>query len=304
MNRHGLKCTIFAKTQDMEKIKILRPDWQSYPDKIASIGDDIILLERPAMELVIDYPFRIDVTTAVICLRGGAEGAVNLKPFRSEAPCLITLLPGQILEHYHTSDDFRVLLIVMSNRFTESLIPGAQERLPLFLSMRNNPYLPLDAESMEGIVDYFNMLRRIIRREENPYRMEVVRYLTLAMFYGMGSVLHSLGSEEKKSHNEALTERFLVLVQTHYRRHRSMEFYADKLCLTPKHLSKVIHRTSGRRANDWIDEYVLLEAKALLKSTDMTVQQISDELYFPSQSFFGKYFKRHTGVSPREYKRK
>ena len=84
---------------------------------------------------------------------------------------------------------------------------------------------------------------------------------------------------------------------------RRLNFYADKLCLTPKYMSTIIRQTSGKTAGNWIDDYVLLEAKALLKSTNMTIQQISDELNFPSQSFFGKYFKRLTGVSPKEYKK-
>jgi len=94
------------------------------------------------------------------------------------------------------------------------------------------------------------------------------------------------------------------LVQTHYKQERGLEFYANQLHLTPKHLAKVIKETTNKAANDWIDEHVVLEAKALLKSTNMTAQQISDELNFSDQSFFGKYFKRHTGVSPREYKGK
>ncbi len=68
-------------------------------------------------------------------------------------------------------------------------------------------------------------------------------------------------------------------------------------------MSTIIKQTSGKTAGDWIDDYILLEAKALLKSTNMTIQQISDELNFPSQSFFGKYFKRLTGVSPKEYRK-
>jgi AraC-like DNA-binding protein len=100
-----------------------------------------------------------------------------------------------------------------------------------------------------------------------------------------------------------LVEKFLDLAQTHYKEQRELNFYADKLCLTPKHLSKVVRKTSGTTANGWIDNHVILEAKALLKSTDMTILQISEELNFPSQSFFGKYFKRCTGMSPSEYKK-
>ena len=88
-----------------------------------------------------------------------------------------------------------------------------------------------------------------------------------------------------------------------YRKERMIEFYSEKLFLTPKHLSKVIRERSGKSAGEWIEDHVMLEAKALLKSTDKTIQQISDELKFPSQSFFGKYFKRRAGVSPKEYRK-
>jgi AraC-like DNA-binding protein len=83
-----------------------------------------------------------------------------------------------------------------------------------------------------------------------------------------------------------------------------LDFYADKLHITPKHLSKVLKAVGSKPPNDLIDDHVALEAKALLKSTNKTIQQITDELNFPSQSFFGKYFKRITGMSPREYKSK
>jgi AraC-like DNA-binding protein len=84
---------------------------------------------------------------------------------------------------------------------------------------------------------------------------------------------------------------------------RELKFYADRLNLTPMHLSKVVKAASHKSANEWINDHVILEAKALLKSTSMTIQQISEELHFPSQSFFGKYFKRCTGISPREYEK-
>ena len=148
------------------------------------------------------------------------------------------------------------------------------------------------------------MLKRMIRIKDHPYRLESVQHLTLAFFYGAGIYFHHVADSDKKqmTHHDILFEKFLNLVQSHYKEQRGLEFYADKLCVTSKHLSKVIKASSGKPANDWIDDHVTLEAKALLKSTNMTVEQISEELNFPSQSFFGKYFKRVTGISPREYK--
>jgi len=132
--------------------------------------------------------------------------------------------------------------------------------------------------------------------------MEIVKHLIQAFFYGSSYQFHKIIDIDKKSKQEVVVEKFLNLAQANYKKQRELEFYADKLCLSTKHLSKVVKENSGTSANDWIDNYVILEAKALLNSTNMTIQQISDEMNFPSQSFFGKYFKRRVGVSPKEYR--
>jgi len=174
----------------------------------------------------------------------------------------------------------------------------------LYLAVSKEPVIELNEESLEGMVSYYNMLKKVANVKDNPHRMEVARYLSLAFFYGIGFSIFKQDSEKNSTHYEILADKFLHLVQNHYKQERGLEFYANQLCLTPKHLAKVIKETTNKTANDWIDEHVVLEAKALLKSTNMTAQQISDELNFSDQSFFGKYFKRHTGVSPREYKGK
>ncbi|MDR2147658.1 MAG: helix-turn-helix domain-containing protein [Tannerella sp.] len=271
---------------------------------IDSIGRDFILLEENLFKSTSDYPFKIDVTAVIICVKGTIECSINLKPVKAVAPCFLVLLPEQILEHESVSNDFSGYMIAMSKKFTDNLLPNAQEQLPLFLSVREKPVVELDGEGLEGMVSYYNMLKRIVKVRENPHRLEVARYLTLAFFYGIGFSIHKTDSGKKSTHYEKLVEKFMNLVQIHHKQERSLEFYADKIHLTPKHLAKVIKETTNKTANNWIDEHVILEAKALLKSTNMTTQQISGELNFSDQSFFGKYFKRQTGMSPREYKGK
>ena len=274
--------------------------------KIDRIENEIILFDKPVVTAATSqHPFKVDVTTAIICLKGTTEGAVNLRTFKTIAPCLIIILPDQILEYKYFSEDFSGLFIVMSKRFTDSLMPNAQERFPLHLSVRDNPvFTATNEEALTVMVDYYNMLKRIVKVKDHPNRLDVVRHLTLAFFYGIGLYLHQPIENEKKSHYEILIEKFLKLVQDNYKQQRGLEFYANRLFLTPKHLSKVVKDATGKSANYLIDEYVILEAKALLKSTNMTVQQVGDELNFPCQSFFGKYFKRIVGMSPREYKGK
>lgn len=266
-----------------------------------SIDDDFALLDHINQTKSFDYPFKVDATIGLISIKGTVSGKIDLKPFTSSLPGFMVILPGQILEHGIVSDDYSGLVIIMSRKFTDSL--NFEERLPLFLSVRDNPFISLNEDELNTFLAYFSILQRAVRKKDNPYRLEVVRNLIKAFFYSTSYKYHILTENDKKSKNEILVKSFLTLVQGNYREQRGVEFYADKLCLTPKYLSKVIKENSGKSANEWIDNYVVLEAKAFLKSTNKTIQQISDELNFPSQSFFGKYFKRQVGVSPKEYKK-
>jgi AraC-like DNA-binding protein len=191
----------------------------------------------------------------------------------------------------------------MSKSFLEDSFGDIQVTMPLFRSVHDNPWIHLDQEELNSMVEYYFLLQRTVRRKENPNLKETLKHLTLAFFYRTGYRFYKVGDEFPKSKQDILVEKFLAIVKENYRKQRLIEFYSDKLFLTPKHLSRVIKEKSGKSSGEWIEDHVMLEAKALLKSTDKTIQQISDELNFPTQSFFGKYFKRRAGISPKVYRK-
>ncbi len=284
-------------------------NWESLLETfpgVESIDKDFILFNSINILPMFEYPFKLDVTVSIICMTGTIKGYINLNPYTTKAPGLVIILPDQILQYEYVSDDFSGLYILMSKRFSDGLLLNLQERLPLFFAISNNPSMPLTKEQLGIMLEYYQMLQKTVQMKENPYRLEIVKHLIHAFFYGtyhiFQGVFHNRPGSNKKSKHELLVEKFMSDIQTHYKEQRGIEFYADKLCLTPKYLSKVVKETSGLSAGEWIDNYVMLEAKALLKSTNMTIQQISDKLNFASQSFFGKYFKRHVGMSPKEYR--
>ena len=268
-----------------------------------SIGEDFILIKNPSFLYTIDYPFKLDIFMGIISVNGVLNVSINLEEYAMEPSSLFMVMADQIIQFNSVSEDFSGQFIFMSNNFLSNLLTGPQERLPLFLSVFNDPYLPLDADGFNSVVTYFNMIQNEIRKRANPYRMETVRHLSQALFYGTIYQYHKTPEHKEKTKHELLMEQFMNLVNTYFKEQREVGFYADKLNFTPKYLSKVVKENSGKSASTWINDYVLLEAKALLKSTNMNVQQISDHLNFPSQSFFGKYFKRQVGVSPKEYRK-
>lgn len=281
---------------------IKKYDWRNEIEELAGIdhiGTDIFLLDKPFSYPFPEHPFKIDALSALICTKGVTRGKINLKPCTAEAPCLILMLPGQILEFEYVGEDFEGYVIVMSKQFLTTL--DIKENFSAYLSVMKQPYMPLNERELEAMSGYYTMMQRVIRDTFNINRLEIAKHLTIALFYGIGPFIHDL-FEKPTNRAEILLEDFLKLVRTNYKEQHSLEFYANRLCLTLKYMSTVIKQASGISAGEWIDKHIILETKALLKSTNMTIQQISDEFNFANQSFFGKYFKRLVGVSPKEYR--
>lgn len=270
-----------------------------------SIGKDLILFDDISQIPYYEHPVKLfDYTVAGIILQGKLEMAINLKRYVFQAPCIIYCLDGQIVQYFNASSDFSGLFMVFSKNFTENVQLNSQQLMPLFLYLKENPATSLEKEELSFLLDCYSLLHKTVNTMVGLNRMEIAKHLSESFFFILYNIVqpHMTNTSDKKSRQESILEQFLECVQKNYKEERSLGFYAGKLCLTTKHLSEVIKKASGKSANDWINEHVLLESKALLKSTTMTVQQISDELNFPSQSFFSKYFKQHVGVSPKGYR--
>lgn len=216
---------------------------------------------------------------------------------------IMRVAPGQIVSMEEVSDDFDCYVLLMSNSFIESLLVYMGQDISIKGVMTDAVKEHEDKEkhTMEYVI---TAVRNIIDDESNPFSRKVLEHLLMVVFYGSQQA-RSVMMEDKKprSSAEVLTMKFLQEVKEHFRRERQLNFYSERLCITPRYLSRVVKETTGSSAAEWIERYVVLEARALLKSTNMTIQQVSDVLNFPSQTFFGKYFKRRVGISPKEYRR-
>lgn len=126
----------------------------------------------------------------------------------------------------------------------------------------------------------------------------------ISLFYEIYGIYlqRNIQVKDSESLQEEQFRQFMHLVSEYCKQERSVTFYAGKMCLSSKHLSAVVKKVSGRTAGEWIDSLVVLEAKVLLKSSDASIQEIAEELHFANQSFFGKYFKQHAGMSPKAYR--
>ena len=150
------------------------------------------------------------------------------------------------------------------------------------------------------------MLKEKMRATDNKFRRDIVRTLILAMFYDLSNVIVRLQESESKKQTRAdsIFTQFIRLVELNFRKERRVGWYAEQLCITPKYLSETVKNVSNRTPNEWIDSYVSLELRVLLKSTTKSIKEISDDMNFPNQSFLGKFFREHVGVSPSAYRKR
>ena len=189
----------------------------------------------------------------------------------------------------------------MSKNFSDSLFEHTIVNKPLRTYINNKPLLLSNVENIFTM--FYDMLLNIAKSPLSEFRLEAAKYLTLAMFYGYSFQNHNYkDTKTNNNRKQELYNSFLEYVELYHKENREVSFYAKKLCMTSKYLSQILKEVSGRSALEIIDEYAITTIKALLSSTSLNIQQISDEMNFPSQSVFGKYFKRLTGISPKEYR--
>ena len=268
------------------------------------IDNDFAIFNNVNNVPIFDYPTRIDFCVMAITLSGHSKVGINLKDYTLKKNDMIIITPDQIVQLHERSDDSSCLFFALSHAFTDEILVTLDRILPIFFYVKDNPCTVLTDEEVSSVMKYHSFLWEKVRNTNNVYRREITKNIIRALVVEMYSVFEAHIPEKRfKSRKEELFESFLLSVSRNFIKERSVTFYADQLFLTPKHLSRVIKEISGRSAGEWIDEQVVLEAKARLKTSSQTIQEVSDQLGFPNQSFFGKYFKHHTGMSPSEYRK-
>lgn len=251
---------------------------------------------------------RMKAFTVILCIDGTENGTVNLKEMSINKGSLLMTFPNNVLKIEAGYPTATVRGIMLSQDFMRMLQVDVKNSLPLFMRLAYNPLVNLTQEQQEDIERYFDLLENISNNSDLAHRDEIVRGLLMSMFYRISDTYEQrpqvLDEKERSVRNrrEEYFAKFITLLSENFKRERTVGFYAEQMCVTPKYLSLLIKDFSGKSAAEWIDSYVITEAKTLLRYSTMSIQEVAYELNFSSQSFFGKYFKHLTGMSPNEYK--
>lgn len=269
-------------------------------ERIDRLGNNLILIENPHMARQTDFPFRSNTCISLLIMGGSMECLVDMVVHRIDRPGLLVILPTQIVEKISFSDDFRGYCLLMSAEFNANLPMG--NKISIIANIREHGFFPMDGKIMDAAENYVKMIQGVLHVPNN-YQHEIVMHLTVAYYYGLGTYIHDAENRSAPmSRYEQISDSFIRLVMNNCHIHRDMDFYADSLCLSAKHVNLAVKTVTGVNAMKWIERYTILNAKNMLKTTSLTVSEISDKLNFPTPSDFGKYFKKFTGYSPRSFR--
>lgn len=263
---------------------------------------DISLIDR------IDYsvkrfPIKTTAACMVIVFKGSVRFNVNFREFvATENSCLI-ISEGTIVENVVYEKGCRVIFISFSQSELNGPNASSQHNVHRLYALQV-VLVRLLPQHLEMMRTAYQMLRTVLSDSSFAFNRDATAFSCLALITNIIMQASERQPEltTKTTRRDEIVARFLQCVADNYRSHRELSFYAGQLCLSLKYMSHIIYDQTGRHPSQWIKDYVILDAKSMLRSGRYSVQQVADELNFPNQSFFGKYFKEAVGVSPKKWK--
>ena len=257
-------------------------------------------------ELKSKTPLILDAGVVVfVCLEGEGKIVVDMQTINIRRGSFVILLPYSVIQLADISDDTKITLIATGMGFLEKLtlsqpVENYIERI------REMPCLQLSENQLEQAKDIYLFVEKLYKEATGPLKQEIRNSLLTLL----ALEIVTLFAENKEAGNSRLSRQdqvfrnFTISLAKNVSQHRTVEFYANEASLTPKYFSTVIKKRSGKLPMDWITERTIVLIKFLLQNSDKSIQEISNNLNFPNQSFFTRYFKNHTGFTPTAFRLK
>ena len=264
------------------------------------IEDDILLLDKLNEAPIPREPRRMNMIVVALCLKGKAQYTIDTQEQLVRKNDVLIISERHVMDNFMASPDLEGLAIILSARFFRDVIQNVSDISSLFLFSKNHPVINFTQKEADVFISYFNLIKQKMTDTDNLFRRDVVRSLMLAMFYDLSNVIYRTrqSSDNRQTRADIIFTKFIHLVEGNYKRERRVGWYAEQLCITPKYLSETVKQVSRLTPNEWIDNYVILEIRVLLKNSTRSIKEIAMEMNFPNQSFLGKFFKEHEFPQP------
>ena len=251
-------------------------------------------------------PIRIDAIAVILCTEGSFDFSCNMKEFHVEAGSLLLLPPKSLVLGHDRSNHFAGQIILFDTEYLGECNFNVSRFTSFMVQHVNNICVRLTEQEQSHLTQSIDLLNHLISDGvTSPFREDIIRSMIEMLIYTVCEdfALHSTNEESGNiSRQESYFHQFIHELSAHYAERQGVGFYAEKLCISARYLTTIVRRVSGLTVTDWMNRYLIMEAKYLLKYSELSIQEVAYRLSFPDQSFFGKYFKQHVGVSPSHYR--
>ena len=236
----------------------------------------------------------------LMCLEGSARFNVHFKDYILSKNTFLVIGAGTPFFYTEKSSSLRVRIVAVSNSIFDKVAQGLI-RIYFHRLMIQRPLHSISQSKMDMCSSIHSYLKGFITEEDNYFKMQIIKNYLNILFYEACNIFLNEQEKKQSSKKKYLTDRFLADVESNFKAERKIPFYARRLGITPKYLSTLVSKETGRSASGWIEEYTLLEAMKLLREGKMTIYQVAYELSFSTPSHFGTFFRKHTGKTPKQF---
>ncbi|MDR0698991.1 MAG: helix-turn-helix domain-containing protein [Tannerella sp.] len=276
--------------------------------------NDVVILEFDASSLnelknfVPSNPSRFEAVILIGISEGELEIQIDYVAYKADKYSLTLIMPTHITYFEEGSNNLKGWVLAISKSYMETL-SYSREQQPIVISyiqLKKDPLTVFNIIEYKSLYSSLDFVRSKIRQHAHLFYKETINIALKMFFLDLGNIY--LNKKEHfipptLSRKEELFTDFQNLLRENCKEQHEVKFYADKLCITTQYLSSILKEQSGKSAGQWIQNALMIEAKRMLKTPRINVQQVSNELNFPDQSTFGKFFKKHAGVSPAVFRK-
>jgi len=248
----------------------------------------------------------IAMNVIMICTNGRIQAHMNSIPMELNKNQVIIVPSNIVVTNFMVSPDFNLKAIFLTTSILQSILHDKMAIWNNVMYIQHNHIITLGNDDLKFYMQFYDTLNMFIGHSQtNPFKNEIVHaILSAAIFAVCGEFKMMLPkSNEKRQQSSAHFQRFLELLHNNEVKYRPVESYANELCISPKHLTFICKKHSGKTANVWIREKVLEDIRYYLKNTDLSIKQVCDRIGFSNASFFGKFVKEHLGMTPMEFRK-
>lgn len=289
---------------DMRKDITIQSLIENEDIQIGYLDKDIVIVNSIQKYVEVSAA-HLSMNVIVICTEGKIQAVMNDQKVELKKNQVSIIPPNMTVTDLMISPDFNLKAMFFTNRILQSFL---REKINVWNEMMyiHRQYIfTLNYDHIVLYNHFYDMLLLAFARKFNsPYHTEIIQSLFQAAILACCGIFEQELTANNVTRREKTADhhfqRFLDLLNNSPCQRRSVASYASELCVSPKHLTTVIKKCSGKTAQQWITEKMLEEIRFYLKQTDLSIKQVSNRLNFPNPSFFGKYVKEHLGVTPKK----